>query len=125
MGGSKWRYRATKLLRMIKRLKVKIIYWLAQHLLPVVDDQQIISFKNKKLYINHVEATVGQVNNLVAEANLIEATELWKIINNDLNEKTRKRVYVDSTDVMDLVVGKTILYTLDVQQNLINKIKNL
>lgn len=110
---------------MMKKIKIKIIYWLAQHLLPIVNIEQVISFKNKKLYINHKEATVGQVNNLVAEANIIEKMDLWQIINNDLNEKTRKRVYVDSVDIMDLVVGKTILYTLDVQANLISKIKNL
>jgi hypothetical protein len=110
---------------MYKRLKQKIVYWLASNLLPVVSDKELISFKKGIPYVNGVALTPGEIVNLRSEADVIEKMMLWQIINNDLNEKSQRKIYKEAIDVTDLLVGKTILFTLDVQKNFIDKMKSL
>jgi len=110
---------------MIKRLKQKIIYWLSRNLLPIVNDEELMIFKNGKPFINNKELTQGEIANLRAEADILEKTRLWGIIVNDLNEKSRKKIYIEAKDINDLTVGKTILFTLDIQKEFIKKIKTL
>ena len=110
---------------MIKRLKYKLIYWLAKKLLPLVDEKEIITFtKNQKVFVGGQELTVGELNNLRAEADVIGKMRLWNIIVNNLNEKVQKKVYFDATDVTDLLFGKTVLYVLNLQKEFIDKLKH-
>ena len=114
----------TNIKNMIKRLKEKLIYWLSSKLLPIVNPNELIVFKNGKPFVNNVELTPSEIIGLKAEADIIGKMRLWNIIVNDLNEKTQKKVFLESTDKTDLIVGKTILYTLDVQKQFIEKMKN-
>lgn len=108
----------------MKTLKYKLIYWLAKKLLPITDPDELMTFKNGKPFINGVELISGELNNIKAEADIISQMRLWKIIVNDLNDKAQKKIYKDAIDITDLVVGKTILFTLDIQSKFIEKLKN-
>jgi len=109
---------------MIKTLKTRLIYWLAKNLLPIVDEKELISFKKDKYFVNGIELTQSEVMGLRAEADVIGKMRLWQIIVNDLNERSQKKIYKDALDSTDFVIGKTILYILDVQQKFIDKMKN-
>jgi hypothetical protein len=109
---------------MYKRFKQKLIYWLAVNLLPIVNKDDIISFKKDKVFVGGTELTPVEIHNLKVEAMTIKEMRLWQIIVNDLNEKTQKKIYQEAVGITDLVVGKTILYTLDVQKNFIEKLKD-
>ena len=109
---------------MIKTLKTKLIYWLAKDLLPIVDEKELMVFKNGKPFINGVELSTGEIIGLKAEADIIGKMRLWQIIVNDLNEKSQKRMYKDAIDTTDFLFGKTVLYVLDIQQKFIDKLKN-
>lgn len=109
---------------MYKRLKYRLISWLAKGLLPVVDTKELIVFtKNGKIFVGGEELTQGEINNLKSEARVIEQMRLWSIIVNKLNEKAQSKVYEESVDITDLLFGKTVLYVLNVQKQIINKLK--
>jgi len=109
---------------MIKMLKTRLIYWLAKNLLPIVDEKELISFKKDKYFVNGIELTPQEVAGLRAEADVIGKMRLWQIIVNDLNERSQKKIYKDALDSTDFVIGKTILYMLDVQKKFIERMKN-
>lgn len=110
---------------MIKRLKYKLLYWLTSKLLPIVDEKELIAFsKNGKVFIDNRELNPAELNNLRSEADIINEMRIWEIIVNKLNEKTQEKIYKEAVDVPDLIVGKTILYVLNFQKELINKLKH-
>lgn len=110
---------------MIKRLKAKLIYWLARKLLPIVAEKDIIAFtKNGKVFIDGKELNATELNSLRTEADVIGQMRLWQIVVNELNKKSQVRMYRDAVDIIDLLFGKTVLYTLNLQKEIIDKLKH-
>lgn len=71
------------------------------------------------LFINGERADEVKVSNLKAEAEFFMTSELWKIIHDSINTSTQKDLFVSSQSIADIQRGKTILYTLSVQNNMI------
>lgn len=96
---------------------------LTKGLLPTFDVKDIISFDSfGHLFIEGQRATNQQILNLQAEVNIFQESELWKYMNANLNKHVSKLVFEKSETMTDLIVGKTILYTLDIQFKMMEKI---
>lgn len=110
----------------MNRIKQWLLFKLTKELLPtVIRDYDILLInKQGKMFFGNVELTEQQIRNLQAELKALETGELWKIINNYLNQLVSTLVFQKSQTITDLVVGKTILYTLGVQKSLLKKIKD-
>lgn len=109
----------------MKRLKEKLIYWLAKNFLPVVDEKDVLVIKDKRIYIGGKEVENAEYNLLCSEAHILKSMRLWDLIVNDLNCKAQKKMYKDAVDITGLLFGKTVLYTLDVQTQIVDKLAKL
>lgn len=110
---------------MLKRLKQKLIYWLCSKLLPVIKPEDLIAFtKNGKVFVGGKELAPNELNNLRSEADILGKLQIWDLIVNKLNEKSQKKMYLDAIDATDMIVGKTILYVLNFQKEILDKLKH-
>lgn len=107
-------------------IKKRLILWLTKKLLPVIDERDAIAFnKQGEIFLGGEKATQHQVNNLKEEVKFLKETELWRVMNTYLNKVAEKRIITESKDFTDVIVGKVMLYTFDVQQKIIEKIEKL
>ena len=110
------------------KIKERLIYFLARHLLPTIEDKDIISFVTRGVetvvFIDNVKLSPQDIRNLQAEVKFFEESMLWKLMNTQMIKQAQKKIYNESKDITDLLFGKTILYTLSVQDTILKNIKN-
>lgn len=63
-----------------------------------------------------------KLQDLQHEVRLLRNTALWDILVNTLKHQAQMTMFNKSQDYQDLMNGKMILYTIDVQENMIKKI---
>ena len=105
-------------------LKRKLITYLAKNLLPVVTTDEIIAFANSKVFINKEEVTQEELSLLRIQAESYTNSRLYKLVNQYFAELTRKKMFVEGTDVTDMIFGKSVLYGLSVQDTIYNNLLN-
>jgi hypothetical protein len=110
--------------QQMKWLKIRLIYWLTKHLLPVFDDKDIISFVKGSVFVDGGKLTDQEIRNLQAETKFFEDSMLWKLMNTYPTKLAKKKIFNDSKDITDLIFGKTVLYTLEIQKNIKDNLKN-
>lgn len=111
---------------MLKTLKIKLLYWLAKGLMPIVDENKMLFIdKYNKVFINNQQINPQEARNLQVEAEYLDKCGLWKLIVNYINEDVRRKVFEKSQTPIDMVIGKTILYTVNIQKKIIDKLKNV
>ncbi|MCX6643584.1 MAG: hypothetical protein NT043_00020 [Candidatus Bathyarchaeota archaeon] len=108
----------------MKYLKHKLITYLAKNLLPVVEPREIIAFANGKAFINKREITGEELSLLKIEAEQWQSTRLYRLVNDYFAELVQKKMFIEGTDVTDLVFGKSCLYSLNVQKTIYDSLKN-
>jgi hypothetical protein len=60
---------------------------------------------------------------LHAEVDIIKQLRVWELMNGYFNKLVQDKVFNQSQDITDLIFGKTILYTLDVQRKIMDNIQ--
>jgi hypothetical protein len=110
----------------MKKLKHALINWLARNLLPVIDDTDVISFnKMGEIFFDGQKLSDIQKSNLKSEASFLEESMLWNVMNKYFLRLARNKVYNESNSLEDMAYAKTVLFTLDVQKTLVDKLKNI
>lgn len=92
-------------------------------LLSVVDPALIVTYdtKNRNVYIGGELADAGRLNNLKAEAEFFEQSDMWKIIKETPKRLAEKAMFVDDGKLeTQLLKGRVMLYLLDTQQKLLD-----
>ena len=108
----------------MKRLKQRLINALTRTLIPLVEDKEIISFnKQGDVFIGTTKLTETELNTLRQEAKFLKESQIWKIINIYFTQLAKKKLFEESKDIDDLLFAKTMLYTLSVQNIILDKIK--
>lgn len=103
--------------------------WLLKYLLCTVTADDIISILQNKsgqvvqLFIGKEKITNNEWRGLNEEAKFIVNTRLWSIITNSLAEQAKIRMFESSKNDADMMFGKAMLYCIDTQKKLIEKIK--
>lgn len=103
-----------------------IAYKKLDKMLSIVDKNKIVTFNSqtKQVYIGGELADQAQLQSLKAEAEYLLSTNLWTIIYETPKALAEKAMFISSESLDDLKKGKSILYTLDTQKNIIDKFKN-
>lgn len=98
---------------------------LLNDMLSPVDLHKIVTLdKNHGLvYIGGVKAEEGKLSNLKAEAEFFLQSELWQLIHETPKELAQRSMFVDGKDLVDLQKGKSILYSLSSQNNIVQIFK--
>lgn len=110
----------------MRNAKEWLIHWLARQLLPFVGEKDVIAFdKQGGMYIDGEKCTATEVANLKAEINYITKTRIWHLMNVYFMRLAQKKLYEEAKDTTDLLIAKSVLYTLDVQAKIVDKITKL
>lgn len=112
---------------MIKKIKKKILNKLLKHLFNAVTEEDILIFdtSSRKGKIGNEILSNDDIEQLRADVKNIEDTRLWKLKQKQLKYLANKMMYFDSSSDMDMLFGKAMLYNLNEEMKLFNKIKRL
>ena len=92
-------------------------------LLTIVDENKVLSVEKGKVHIGGVICEDTRLKNLKSEAEFLLQTDLWTVIHETLKQQAQKQMFVSSQSLVDLQKGKTILFTLQSQQNFLDFLK--
>ncbi len=108
---------------MIQKLKIRFINYALRHLFPVVEIEQVLtSNKQGQLFLNGVSIDHQKLADLQSEVMLFRNTKIWGIMSNTLRHQAQLIIFKEAKDLQDVMNGKMILYTLDVQQKIVDLI---
>lgn len=95
-------------------------------LLSVVDVNKIVTLDKTHgiVYIGGVKAEAGRLANLKAEAEFILESDLWHLIHETPKELASRAMFVNGETLADLQKGKSMLYTLSTQKNIVDTLKS-
>lgn len=97
-------------------------------LLSIVDERMIISFseRTKSVYIGGEKIDdPGRLQNLKSEADMLLASDIWKLIIETPKKLAEKAMFEDDGKLENLLLkGRAILYTLDTQKRILATLKS-
>lgn len=72
------------------------------------------------VYIGDERADPGRLANLKSEAEYLMSTNLWKLLQETPKELAQRAMFVGGESLDDMKKGKSILYTLSTQKNIVD-----
>jgi hypothetical protein len=88
----------------------------------IIIDQQGRPMRKKILTIGNEQLTPELTRILKEEAAYVKRTMLWGLFQNTIAETARKTMFENSKDFDDIRTGKALLYNLDLQKKIIERI---
>lgn len=95
-------------------------------MLSNVDLHKVVSFNKQMgvIHINGKRVEEGRLSNLKAEAEFFMLSDLWALLYETPKELAQRQMFVSSESLDDIKAGKSILYTLSTQKNIIDLFKS-
>lgn len=95
-------------------------------LLSNADLHKIVTLDKAKgiIYIGGEKADNARLSNLKSEAEAILSFELWGLLHNTPKELAQKAMFLEGDDITQMRKGRTILYTLSTQNNILELLKS-
>lgn len=95
-------------------------------LLSPVDLHKIITMdkRNGLIYIGGEKVEDNRLHNLKSEAEFFLESELWQLIQETPKELAQKVMFVAGKSLADMAKGRSILYTLSAQKNILEILKS-
>ncbi len=108
----------------MKTFKLWLLNIALKHLFPVFKAENVLTAnKVGNLFLEGKLVTEKRKHSLQAQVRMMRNTEIWEIMTASLKHTAQKLAFNDSKDLQDLLNAKMILYTIDVQENIIKKIE--
>ncbi len=94
-------------------------------LLSVVDVNKIVTLDKTRgiVYIGGSKVDEGRLSNLKAEAEFFLESDLWHLIYETPKELAQRSMFVNGETLADMAKGKSMLYTLSTQNNIVQTFK--
>lgn len=94
-------------------------------LLSPVDAHKIVTLDKTHgiIFIGGVKAEDGRLSNLKAEAEFFMQSDLWQLIYETPKELASRAMFINGETLSDLQKGKSMLYTLSTQKNILETFK--
>lgn len=94
-------------------------------MLSSVDFSKIVTLDKRHgiIYIGGQKASEGQLLNLKSEAEYLEHSSIWGMLYENPKELAQRAMFVDSENLDGLKKGRSILYTLSTQKNILDIFK--
>ncbi len=96
------------------------------NMLSNVDLNKLVTLDKARgiVYIGGVKVDEGRLSNLKAEAEFFLESDLWYLIHETPKELAQRTMFVSGETLADMQKGKSILYTLSTQKNIIETFKS-
>ena len=110
---------------MIKRLKTKLINHLVKNLLPIIRPEDVIIFrKDGKVVLGGDQISNSEMRAMKEEIKFIKETKTWKFITDYLQNQAKLKMFEESKDFTDLLIGKMMIYNINAQKEILERIVN-
>lgn len=107
-------------------MKQRIINYLLKRIVRVIIPNDILSKdRSNKYYLGGKLMTEIEMRSLNAEAKTLESMRLWSILNESIKDLCVKKVWIDSATTEHLNISKAMANVLDVQKDIVDKIKGM
>lgn len=95
---------------------------LLNDLLSNTDLNKVVTLDKARgiVYIGGQKVTPERLMNLKSEAQFLVESELWHLIYETPKELAQRAMFVNSESLDDMKKGKSILYTLSTQKNIVD-----
>jgi len=95
-------------------------------LLSPIDLHKIVTLNKTAglVYIGGEKAEEGRLANLKSEAEFILGSEIWQLIKETPKSLAERAIFVAGESLDDVKKGRSILYTLSAQENILQVLKN-
>lgn len=91
----------------------------------LIDIEKVLTVNQDKIMLNGVVLDDNKLDNLKREVVMFQNSLLWDIMTNTIKHQAEKIGWNQSQQLQDLYNAKMMVRTIDIQQNIINKIKNV
>lgn len=97
---------------------------LVESLLTGIDEKSVLTVDENRglIFIGGEQIDDARMLNLKSEAEFLLKSDVWKVIHETVKHIAQKAVFIDSESLADLQKGKSILYTLSTQSNILKKL---
>lgn len=96
--------------------------WLLRKVLNVPIPNDVVSFHGDKVALAGRILVPAEVNQLRSEIKVLQKMKLWNIISASVVDVSKKMMFENSRSYEDMRAGKVILYTLDLQNNILKNV---
>lgn len=95
-------------------------------MLSVVDMRQVVTLDKQRgiVFVGGERADEITLSNLKSEAEFLEKSSIWRIMYETPKELAQRAMFVSGESLADLQKGKSMLYTLAAQKNIIDTFKS-
>lgn len=97
--------------------------WLLGSVMNVPVTKDILSFPNGVTVLGGRRLLPAEVNQLRNEARVLRKMKLWNAMHETVIESAKKMMFENSRSYEDMRAGKTILYALDMQSNILSSVE--
>jgi hypothetical protein len=96
-------------------------------LLSPIDWKSILTLNKTAgiLYIGGEKVDTGRLANLKSEAEFLLSSDLWQILYESPKELAHKAMFVNGETIVDLQKGRSMLFALQSQKNILDILKSL
>lgn len=93
--------------------KEKVLTKTVKQLFNTIDVEDILREENGVWFVEDKPLNEGEKKLLIAEAQTFLKSRLWRVLKTDVKYQANKRMFEESKDNFDMVMGKSWLYVLD------------
>ncbi len=94
--------------------------------MTVIDPRKIVTIDKPRgiVYIGGTRVDNARLSNLKAEAEFFLASDLWALIYETPKELAQRAMFISGESLVDMQKGKSMLYTLSTQKNILDTFKS-
>lgn len=108
----------------MKKFKLWIFNKALQYYFPVFKAEKVLTAnKIGHLFLGGELVSGKQKDSLKAQARMIRNTQIWEVMTASLKQQAQRKMFVEAKDLQDVMIGKTMCYTIEVMENIIKKIE--
>lgn len=113
--------------KLIIMIKTRILNWCLKHLFNTITADDIIRFSedNKQVMLRGEIADEATIKTLKGEAKTFDTSLLWIYLTEYMKNDSNQRMFKKATSMDDVTFAKAVLHTVEVQQEIIDKLNNL
>lgn len=109
----------------MSRLRKWCVDFLTRKIVHTITEEDILQVKGNTVSFRGSELTKEQLQKLKQDADIYEQSDIYILIQNEIQYLAQKAIYEDSTTMDDVVAGKLLLYLNDLHRRTLIKIKSL
>ena len=103
----------------MKKLKLIVINYLVEHLLVAVTEEEVLQLTGKN------KLSKEEMHILKEEADALKDSLLWKFLKKELQWRANIRRGEHCTKPDDVIFGSAMYYNFELQEKLIDNLRNL